>query len=83
MAKIRARQEKDTFDRQMSAIIAKFLTDLEDMPAMREIHPMDFDKVRRRGIDAAWECFLVGRKRGLQEARDADIDTTQPRAVNS
>lgn len=78
MARIRVtEEEKDTFDRQMSAIIGKLLSDLEEMPAMREIHPMDFDKVRRRGIKAAWESFLVGRKKGMKEAtEDAPANTT-------
>tara|TARA_B100000745_G_C19869781_1_gene289878 strand:- start:109 stop:345 length:237 start_codon:yes stop_codon:yes gene_type:complete len=77
MARVRTTEtkKKDTYERQMSAVIGKFLSDLEEMSFLREIHPMEFDKLRRRGIDAAWECYLVGRKKGLQEAVNATTNT--------
>ncbi len=65
---------KDTFERQMSAIVGKLLTDLENMEYLHSLKPLEFDVVRRRCIDAAWESYLVGRKKGLVESHER-LDT--------
>ena len=77
------RKAKDTYERQMSAVIGKFLSDLEDMDCLRSLHPSEFDTLRRRGIDAAWECYLVGRKKGLKESEESYANSTQSSAVSS
>ena len=69
---------RDTFERQMSAIIGKLLSDLENMDFLRDLKPLDFDKVRKRCINATWDGYLVGRKKGLTETPEtfANVDTT-------
>jgi len=67
--------DRDTFERQMSAIIGKLLSDLEKMSFLHALKPLEFDVVRRRCIDAAWESYLVGRKKGIVESHER-VDPT-------
>jgi hypothetical protein len=52
--------KEDTFHRQMGAIIAKMLNDIEELETIRLLHPFDLDKLRKRCIKAAWDCYVVG-----------------------
>lgn len=61
-------KEESTFIRQMSAVIGKLLSDLEEYPFVQQLHPFDFDKIRRRCIKAAWDSYAVGRTAGIDEA---------------
>lgn len=71
-----------TYEKQMSAVVGKLLSDLEQMPFVREMHPFEFDKLRRRSIQSLWEAYLIGRKKGLGENSNGS-DLTEHRAVGS
>lgn len=62
--------EESTHLRQMSAVIGKLLSDLEQLPVVQELHPFEFDKIRRRCIKATWDCYAVGRMAGISEIID-------------
>lgn len=51
---------QDTFQRQMSAVIAKLLNDIEGLQTIRLLHPFDLDKLRKRCIKATWDSYVVG-----------------------
>ena len=75
---------KDTFQRQMGAIIAKLLNDIEKLETIRTLHPFDLDKLRKRCISAAWDAYVVGRNKGIDEGlADEPIYTDKRRAVGS
>lgn len=60
-------ESTSTYERQMSAIIAKMLTDLEAMRPLQELHPKYFDRLRRRCIDAVWDGYVVGLNKGKND----------------
>lgn len=81
---MRVRSEKDTFHRQMGAIIAKLLNDIEDLDTIRVLHPFDLDRLRKRCISAAWDCYVVGLNKGTSEkVNDEPIYNSKHRAVGS
>ena len=63
---------KDTYERQMSAVIGKQLSQLEELPFIKDLHPFEYDKLRRMLIDGNWESYLIGRKKGMKESDSAD-----------
>jgi hypothetical protein len=65
--------DKNTFLKQMSAIIGKALTDLEELDCVKRLHPFDFDKIRRRLIDSCWDAFATGRLSGIDEKEKEDV----------
>lgn len=74
----------DTFQRQMSAIIAKLLNDIENLQTIRNLHPFDLNRLRRRCIDAAWDAYVVGLNKGKNEDNlNEYIHSSEHRAVNS
>jgi len=78
---MRSNENVDTFQRQMSAIIAKLLNDIEGLSTIKDLHPFDLGKLRRRCIDAAWDAYVVGMNKG--KAVDESVYTHERRAVNS
>lgn len=81
MARIRIKEETK-YDRQMGAIIGKMLSYIESLPGIRTIDPFEHDRLRKKCIKVAWECYLVGRNRGLEESEN-EPDTAEHRAVSS
>lgn len=57
---MKIRGNVDTFQRQMSAIIAKLLNDIESLNTIGNLHPFDLNRLRRRCITAAWDAYVVG-----------------------
>lgn len=56
--------------RQMGAIIAKVMESLEAMECLRTLHPLEFDKVRRKVIASNWDSYNVGLWLGKQTNDD-------------
>jgi hypothetical protein len=46
--------------RQMGAVIAKAMEFLEQMEALHQLHPSEFDALRKRVISMAWDSYNVG-----------------------
>ena len=78
---MRSNENVDTFQRQMSAIIAKLLNDIENLETIKELHPFDLNKLRRRCIDATWDAYVVGLNKGKTENESVYIH--ECRAVSS
>lgn len=51
-------------EKQVGAIVAKTMEALEAIEAMRTLHPLEFDQVRRAVITAMWSTYTVGLKFG-------------------
>jgi hypothetical protein len=77
--------DRDTFQRQMGAVIAKLLNDIEELQTIRTLHPFDLDKLRKRCIKAAWDCYVVGLNKGTngKAMKDESIHSTERRAIDS
>jgi len=73
--------KNDTFQRQMAAIIAKLLNDIENLGTIQLLHPFDLNRLRRRCIDAAWDSYVVGLNKGKCEHES--IYVPERRAVGS
>ena len=74
---------RDTFQRQVSAIIAKLLNDIEGLKNIQSLHPFALDKLRKRCIQSIWDSYVVGYNKATAEGKDESIHAAERRAVNS
>lgn len=73
---------KSKHERQMGAVIAKLLSGIEEIPGIRHIDPFEHDRIRKMCIAAAWDCYLVGRNKGIEET-SIELHAAKHRAVSS
>lgn len=63
--------------RQMGAVIAKLMESFETMPFLRSLHPLEFDRLRKRTIQGMWDAYNIGLWLGQKSGGDHEIHESE------